>query len=45
MPRTPIGWAGIDPGKKFHMHVGEGPGKGQVWEMKPDNWPKVNKDP
>ena len=45
MPRTPIGWAGIDLGKKFHMHVGEGPGTGQLWETKPDNWPKVNKDP
>ena len=26
-------------------HIGEGPGSGQVWEIKQDIWPKENKDP
>ena len=42
----PIGlWAGIHLGKKLHTYVGEGPRAGQVRKKKPDNWPKVNKDP
>ena len=36
---------GIHLGIKFHTHVGEGPRSGQVWKKKPDNCPKVNKDP
>ena len=43
---TPIGFCGgIHLSKKLRMHVGEGPRAGQVWQKKPDNWPKVNKDP
>ena len=38
-------WAGIHLGKKLHTHIGEGPRAGQVRKKKPDNWPKVNKDP
>ena len=46
MPKPPIGlWAGVHFGKIFHTHIGEGPRAGQVWEKKPDNLPKVNKDP
>ena len=32
-------------GKKLHTHVSEGPRTGQVRKKKPDNWPKVNKEP
>ena len=27
------------------MHIGKRPTAGQVWKKKPDNWPKINKDP
>ena len=29
----------------MRVHVGEGPEADQVWKKKPDNWPKVNKEP
>ena len=45
MPKPPIGfWAGFHFGKILHTHIEEGPRAGQVWEKKPDNLPKVNKD-
>ena len=43
MPR-PSG-PGISSWEKLSTHVGKGPTAGQVWKKKPDNWPKVNKDP
>ena len=40
---SPLGW---NPSWKDSLtYVGEGPRGGRVWKKKPDNWPKVNKDP
>ena len=36
---------GISSWKKLSTHVGRGPMAVQVWKKKPDNWPKVSKDP
>ena len=44
--KAPIGFrAGIHLGKKLRTHIGEGPRAGQMWKKKPDNWPKINKEP
>ena len=44
-PAPPIGlWAGIHLEKKLRRYIREGARAGQVWEKKPNIWPKANID-